>query len=291
MSLVTPPMQMKWLYTLKLEKMKFYVGITWDIEKRLEEHKNGTASEWTKRYKVIGIMDQEEVPTDEAQSRESTKTFEMMLKFGVNNVRGAGLCQVNSFTELDIPMLTGIIGHQLGADYKKLSERLGGLLNFCYIDDVERVLDDKDKLLAIQQERIDSQIADIYRLRIQVENLEIKYKQSESQHTRQRENIIKMFKYGSKNRTSSFKNRSFNGAPGSIEYFLGNSQSLGDFCILSDDTYSTDKFYLYICDLLKITDTREDKIIENSISKLTDRLNEVYESLKEYLLLASIGIQ
>jgi len=100
-----------------------------------------------------------------------------------------------------------------------------------------------------------------------------------------------MFKYGSKNRTSSFKNRSFNGAPGSIEYFLGNSQSLGDFCILSDDTYSTDKFYLYICDLLKITDTREDKIIENSISKLTDRLNEVYESLKEYLLLASIGIQ
>lgn len=36
------------IYTLQLEKNKYYVGKTTNLEKRLKEHFNGFGSEWTK---------------------------------------------------------------------------------------------------------------------------------------------------------------------------------------------------------------------------------------------------
>ncbi|MCA9351060.1 GIY-YIG nuclease family protein, partial [Candidatus Saccharibacteria bacterium] len=47
-----------YLYVLKLEKDKYYVGITSQtVKKRFNEHKTGIrAANWTKKYKPVEIV-------------------------------------------------------------------------------------------------------------------------------------------------------------------------------------------------------------------------------------------
>ena len=48
-----------WLYVLKLEQEKYYIGITTrNVEIRAQEHRKGfLGARWTKKYKPIKIMD------------------------------------------------------------------------------------------------------------------------------------------------------------------------------------------------------------------------------------------
>lgn len=73
------------IYILKLTNNKYYVGKTNDLERRKQEHLNGTASTWTKKYKPIGI---EKIIPNASSFDEDKYTLEYMDKYGVENVRG-----------------------------------------------------------------------------------------------------------------------------------------------------------------------------------------------------------
>jgi len=73
------------IYVLKLTNNKYYVGKTNDLERRKQEHLNGTASTWTKKYKPIEI---EKIIKNASSFDEDKYTLEFMDKYGVDNVRG-----------------------------------------------------------------------------------------------------------------------------------------------------------------------------------------------------------
>lgn len=82
-----------WLYILKLEQNKYYVGITTKTpEIRFGEHVKGIwAADWTKTYKPLQIFDSENlgyITKEEAEIIEHQKTQKLMKKYGWKNVRG-----------------------------------------------------------------------------------------------------------------------------------------------------------------------------------------------------------
>ena len=84
------------IYILKLQNEKYYIGLTTNVERRLEEHCNNIGSGWTIKYKPVSIM---EIITPGDKNLEKEKTIEYMKKYGYQNVRGAGWTQCK-----DIPI-------------------------------------------------------------------------------------------------------------------------------------------------------------------------------------------
>ena len=85
-----------WLYVLKLEQGKYYVGITSKTpEVRFKQHQNGfLAAGWTKKYTPLKIMDKKYLgPMTEAQAKKyENKVVRLYMKEkGTNNVRGGDL--------------------------------------------------------------------------------------------------------------------------------------------------------------------------------------------------------
>lgn len=85
-----------WLYVLKLEQGKYYVGITSKSpEIRYQQHLNNfMAAQWTKRYRPIELFDTHdlgEVTLEDAQRYENKVTRLYMNQRGFNNVRGGDL--------------------------------------------------------------------------------------------------------------------------------------------------------------------------------------------------------
>lgn len=107
----------------------FHSNSTADIISRYTEHMFGRGSRWTKLHKPVRLASAEAVPASDAAGRELKRTAELMIKYGVNNVRGAMFCKVDPFESKDIEMLTAVIGHSLGVKYfaveEKLSEQIG----------------------------------------------------------------------------------------------------------------------------------------------------------------------
>ena len=73
------------IYILKLEQNKYYIGKSKNPESRLQEHKQGLGSSWTRKYKPISILETIEnaSPFDEDKQ---VKIY--MSKYGIENVRG-----------------------------------------------------------------------------------------------------------------------------------------------------------------------------------------------------------
>lgn len=85
-----------WLYVLKLDANKYYVGVTSKTpEQRFKQHVNGFLSaSWTKKYKPIEIFDKKELGNmtlSEAEKYENKVVRAYMKKYGFNNVRGGDL--------------------------------------------------------------------------------------------------------------------------------------------------------------------------------------------------------
>ena len=78
------------VYCLKLENEKYYIGTTTNLNYRYSQHLTGTGSNWTRLHKPIKIMSVEIGGTD----LEKTKTLEYMEEFGFNNVRGSHWCKI-----------------------------------------------------------------------------------------------------------------------------------------------------------------------------------------------------
>lgn len=94
-----------WLYILKLERGKWYVGITSKHpEERFQEHKLGKrAAYWTMEHKPLEIELIEDlgiVSKEHAEKYEAKVTRNLMKERGLNNVRGGDLRDIKEYVSL-----------------------------------------------------------------------------------------------------------------------------------------------------------------------------------------------
>lgn len=88
------------IYVLVLENGKYYVGSTRKpIAKRIQEHKNGYGSEWTKLHRPITVGKCcLQFTAEKHKLDEDTLVEQFMHKHGINNVRGG------SYSQIRLPM-------------------------------------------------------------------------------------------------------------------------------------------------------------------------------------------
>ena len=82
---------MVFIYVIKLEKDKYYIGKTNNPQFRLESHFNLNGSEWTKIYKPLRVL---ELKANCDDYDEDKITIQYMDKYGINNVRGGSFVSV-----------------------------------------------------------------------------------------------------------------------------------------------------------------------------------------------------
>tara|TARA_B100000989_G_C19527512_1_gene467722 strand:+ start:2698 stop:3228 length:531 start_codon:yes stop_codon:yes gene_type:complete len=80
-----------WVYILRLENKKYYVGKTNTPTTRLFEHFNKNGSIWTKKHKPIDIL---RIYENCDRFDEDKYTIKTMSDFGIDNVRGGSFCQL-----------------------------------------------------------------------------------------------------------------------------------------------------------------------------------------------------
>lgn len=110
-----------WLYVLKLQQGKYYVGITSQTpEKRFQEHLHGRKTYWTEKYPPLEIYDTKDLGNstiEESRKFENIVTRRYMKERGINNVRGGNYTQTSDliarfgiyYDALDWQALTTII--------------------------------------------------------------------------------------------------------------------------------------------------------------------------------------
>jgi predicted GIY-YIG superfamily endonuclease len=79
------------IYILRLEGGRYYVGKTDNLERRKQQHINGTASAWTKKYKPVAV---EKIIPNASSFDEDKYTKEYMSKYGIDKVRGGSYVQM-----------------------------------------------------------------------------------------------------------------------------------------------------------------------------------------------------
>ncbi|MDA0758560.1 MAG: hypothetical protein O3C01_07870 [Bacteroidetes bacterium] len=82
---------MVFIYSLKLQSGKYYIGKTETPDFRLQDHFDTFGSAWTKKYKPISIH---QLIPDMNDHDEQRITQEYMNKYGIDNVRGGPWCKV-----------------------------------------------------------------------------------------------------------------------------------------------------------------------------------------------------
>jgi hypothetical protein len=82
---------MVYIYVLKLEKGKYYIGKTTNPQFRLESHFHSKGSEWTKLYKPLSIV---EIKPNCDDYDEDKITRQYMDEYGINNVRGGAFVSI-----------------------------------------------------------------------------------------------------------------------------------------------------------------------------------------------------
>lgn len=98
---------MVFIYVIKLEKGKYYIGKTNNPYFRLENHFKKVGSKWTKIYKPLKVI---EIRPDCDDYDEDKITIQYMNKYGINNVRGGSFVSVEldkSTIELLKKMING----------------------------------------------------------------------------------------------------------------------------------------------------------------------------------------
>lgn len=86
------------LYVLALEDDRYYVGLSSDVSKRMEQHFSSFGAEWTKRYRPIRLIHSINTGTQDgrhAEVMEDEATIVLMMKYGIEKVRGGHFSQVD----------------------------------------------------------------------------------------------------------------------------------------------------------------------------------------------------
>jgi hypothetical protein len=79
------------IYVLKLESNKYYIGRTSNPEFRLNQHNNSCGSNWTNLHKPIELIN---IFNTSDNYDEDKYTLKYMEIFGIDNVRGGSFCQI-----------------------------------------------------------------------------------------------------------------------------------------------------------------------------------------------------
>jgi predicted GIY-YIG superfamily endonuclease len=79
------------LYVLELEDGKYYVGTTQNLQRRYQEHIDGAGSVWTRLHAPLAV--ERSIAVD-GPLHEDRVTKELMLKHGIDNVRGGSYCRI-----------------------------------------------------------------------------------------------------------------------------------------------------------------------------------------------------
>jgi predicted GIY-YIG superfamily endonuclease len=117
-------MDNQYVYVLRLEGGFWYVGKTNDLTKRLRQHETCKGSNWTKAHPVVKLHHSKFVSSRSSSGEETRMTAELMIKHGVNKVRGAELTQVADYKLENLEMLTNTIGHALNLNFKEVRKKL-----------------------------------------------------------------------------------------------------------------------------------------------------------------------
>ena len=82
-----------WVYVLRCQAGKFYVGSTRDLPERLQSHflGDGFGSNWTMQYKPVEVLRCTEV-SGCPLALEKAVTIQLMLEHGWENVAGSSWC-------------------------------------------------------------------------------------------------------------------------------------------------------------------------------------------------------
>lgn len=106
---------MESVYAFECRGGKWYIGKSNDVPRRFQEHAKGTegAAAWTRLYPAVRI---DVVRPAHSPFDETNMTEEYMVKYGLDNVRGAEYCQVTLHEE----------------QRKFLQQRLAYRRNVCY---------------------------------------------------------------------------------------------------------------------------------------------------------------
>lgn len=94
-----------WLYVLRLEQGKYYVGITsTNPDIRFKQHLSGfLAATWVKKYKPIDIIERQKlgnITVMEAKEIENKITRDYIKRFGIANVRGGNLSYGGKYIQI-----------------------------------------------------------------------------------------------------------------------------------------------------------------------------------------------
>lgn len=74
------------IYILKLENNKYYVGRTYNYDRRINDHFSCKGSYWTKINKPIEVI--KRIDNVNSNFEEDKILKETMMKYGIENVRG-----------------------------------------------------------------------------------------------------------------------------------------------------------------------------------------------------------
>jgi predicted GIY-YIG superfamily endonuclease len=88
------------LYALELEHACWYVGMSFNPEKRFSKHVKGKGAAWTRLHKPLRIVEvrlTEFFDQDDVARLEDDMTIEYALKYGKDSVRGGGFCQTRPY--------------------------------------------------------------------------------------------------------------------------------------------------------------------------------------------------
>lgn len=85
------------IYVLKLQQNKYYIGKTTEPNFRIDTHFNAKGSAWTKKYKPISVS----VIIPNCDNYDEDKyTLLYMSKYGIDNVRGGSFVQLKLSEEM-----------------------------------------------------------------------------------------------------------------------------------------------------------------------------------------------
>ena len=89
---------MLYIYILKLQKGKYYIGKTTNPNIRIGKHFGRKGAAWTKRYRPIKVLD---VIKTKDHFDEDKWTLKYMDKMGIQNVRGGSFCQMKLQSDME----------------------------------------------------------------------------------------------------------------------------------------------------------------------------------------------
>lgn len=87
-----------YIYKLKLENGRYYVGHSMEPLARIKQHFQGKGASWTQTYPPLSTISVESAQTTNwkiAETIENNRTLHLMLEYGWKNVRGGFWCDLD----------------------------------------------------------------------------------------------------------------------------------------------------------------------------------------------------